>query len=188
MNGVINRRRFLKLFALGSGMLILPLNLKAQTRHYLLVGAGIVGTSIAYALGRAGEKVTLIEKDFPAAHASSKSFAWINASYPKQPSNYHLLSRLGLDIYRKWDADLDLNINWNGSLEWFEKDEENKNMFKKIALIQQYGSAAEIITKEEAQTDEPNVFFSQDRIARSPRDGAVNPVAAVKNGGIPIVN
>ena len=180
MNVVINRRHFLKLLAFGSGILISPLNLKAQTRHYLVVGAGIVGTSIAYALCRSGEKVTLIEKDFPAAHASSKNFAWINASYPKQPLNYHLLSRLGLAIYRKWDTDLNLNINWNGSLEWLARDDENQNILKQITVIQKYGSAAEIITKEEALADEPNVLFSQELIARSPRDGTVNPVAAVE--------
>ena len=115
----MNRRHFLVTIALGAGALLWPLNLKAQIKHYIVVGAGIVGTSIAYALQQAGQKVTLIDKDFPAAHASRNTFAWINASYPKQPLNYHLLSRLGLDIYRKWDTHLDLNINWNGSLEWF---------------------------------------------------------------------
>ena len=176
----MNRRHFLVTIALGAGALLWPLNLKAQIKHYIVVGAGIVGTSIAYALQQAGQKVTLIDKDFPAAHASRNTFAWINASYPKQPLNYHLLSRLGLDIYRKWDTHLDLNINWNGSLEWFARDEENQNMFKQIALIQQYGSATEIITKKEALADEPNLLFSQERIARSLRDGAVNPVTAVE--------
>ena len=176
----MNRRHFLTSIALGAGALLWPLNLKARIKHYLVVGAGIVGTSIAYALQQAGQKVTLIDKDFPAAHASSHTFAWINASYPKQPLNYHLLSRLGLDIYRKWDTYLDLNINWNGSLEWFERDEENQNMFKQIALIQQYGSATEIITKKEALADEPNLIFSQELIARSLRDGVVNPVTAVE--------
>jgi len=178
----VNRRRFLisLTIALGAGALLWPLNLKAQIKHYLVVGAGIVGTSIAYALHKAGQKVTLIDKDFPAAHASSNTFAWINASYPKQPLNYHLLSRLGLDIYRKWDDHLDLNINWNGSLEWFSRDEENQNMIEQIALIQQYGSATEIITKKEAIAEEPNLLFSQELIARSPSDGAINPVTAVQ--------
>ena len=73
----MNRRHFLVTIALGVGALLWPLNLKAQIKHYIVVGAGIVGTSIAYALQQAGQKVTLIDKDFPAAHASSNTFAWI---------------------------------------------------------------------------------------------------------------
>ena len=126
MSKVISRRRFLGYLAFGTGMLVWPLNLKAKAKHHLVVGAGIVGTSIAYTLQQAGERVTLIDKDFPAAHASSKTFAWINASYPKQPFNYHLLSRLGIDVFQKWDAALELEINWNGSLEWFNDDELQK--------------------------------------------------------------
>ena len=129
MNRLISRRRFLEYLIFGTSLVTWPLNINAETRRYLIVGAGIVGTSIAYALQEAGAKVTLIDKDFPAARASSKTFAWINASYPKQPFNYHLLSRLGVKTYQKWDAKLELNVNWKGSLEWFKDDFENQNMF-----------------------------------------------------------
>jgi glycine/D-amino acid oxidase-like deaminating enzyme len=40
-----------------------------------------------------GAEVTLIEKDEPGAHASGKSFSWINASYPKN----HLATIIYLD-------------------------------------------------------------------------------------------
>ena len=180
MRRVISRRRFLEYIAFGTGLLAWPLNIKAETKHYLIVGAGIVGTAIAYALEQAGEKVTLIDKDFPAAHASGKTFAWINATYPKQSFNYHLLSRLGVNVYQKWDAHLELKINWKGSLEWFKNNDENQNMLKKVEVIQSFGSEAEIISKEEALGYEPNVLLNQNFITRSPRDGVINPVQAIK--------
>ncbi len=167
MRRVISRRRFLEYVAFGTGLLAWPLNIKAETKHYLIVGAGIVGTAIAYALEQAGEKVTLIDKDFPAAHASGKTFAWINATYPKQSFNYHLLSRLGVNVYQKWDAHLELKINWKGSLEWFKNNDENQNMLKKVE-------------REEALGHEPNVLLNQNFITRSPRDGVINPVQAIK--------
>ena len=83
MSRVITRRRFIKYVAFGTGILAWPFNINSETKHYLIVGAGIVGTSIAYALQQAGQKVTLIDKDFPASHARGKTFAWNNASNPK---------------------------------------------------------------------------------------------------------
>ena len=180
MNRLISRRRFLEYLAFGTSLVTWPLNINAEARHYLIVGAGIVGTSIAYALQEAGVKVTLIDKDFPAAHASGKTFAWINATYPKQSFNYHLLSRLGVNVYQKWDAHLELKINWKGSLEWFKNNDENQNMLKKVEVIQSFGSEAEIISKEEALGYEPNVLLNQNLITRSPRDGVINPVLAIK--------
>ena len=180
MSRVITRRRFIKHVAFGTGLLAWPFNIKSETKHYLIVGAGIVGTSIAYALQQAGEKVTLIDKDFPASHASGKTFAWINASYPKQPFNYHLLSRLGLKVYQEWDVALDLEVAWKGSLEWFKNDNENQRMLKQVKLIQEFGSKAEIISKEEALEYEPNVLINQKFITKSSRDGEINPVKAIK--------
>ena len=180
MSKVISRRKFFGYLAFGTGILIYPFNIKTEIKHHLIVGAGIVGTSIAYALQQVGERVTLIDKDFPAAHASSKTFSWINASYPKQPFNYHLLSKLGIEVYQKWDDALELEIDWNGSLEWFKNDDQNQNMLKQVKVIQGFGSETEIISEEEALLDEPNVLFNQKLIAKSPRDGAINPVKAIQ--------
>ena len=45
-----------------------------------VVGAGIVGSAIAYSLARRGAAVTVIDKGRPGAGATSHSFAWINAT------------------------------------------------------------------------------------------------------------
>ena len=50
MRRVISRRRFLEYVAFGTSLMALPLSIKAEDKHYLIVGAGIVGTAIAYAL------------------------------------------------------------------------------------------------------------------------------------------
>ena len=67
------------------------------------------------------------------------------------------------------------------SLIFKEKDDfENQNMFKKVRVIQGFGSEAQIISRAEALGYEPNVILNQKFITRSPMDGVINPVQAIK--------
>ena len=57
----------------------------------LVVGAGIVGASIGYHLSLEEVEVTIIDMQSPASHASLATFAWINASWAKQPQMIFLI-------------------------------------------------------------------------------------------------
>ena len=46
----------------------------------LVVGAGIVGASVAYHAARAGATVTLVDAGRPGAGVTADSFAWVGAS------------------------------------------------------------------------------------------------------------
>ena len=72
--------------------------MKAQLQ-VAVVGAGIVGASIAYHLTQRGARVTIVDSGKPGFGASSHSFAWINAG-AKSPSAYHDLNRRSLEM---WD-------------------------------------------------------------------------------------
>ena len=52
----------------------------------IVVGAGIVGASIAYHLAAAGAAVTVLDAGAVGAGASAKSFGWINASFAETPA------------------------------------------------------------------------------------------------------
>ncbi|MCS5654718.1 MAG: FAD-dependent oxidoreductase, partial [Dehalococcoidia bacterium] len=56
-----------------------PANSRKQP-SVTVVGAGIVGSAIAYTLARRGAAVTVIDKGQPGGGATSHSFAWINAT------------------------------------------------------------------------------------------------------------
>jgi glycine/D-amino acid oxidase-like deaminating enzyme len=71
-----------------------------------VVGGGIVGASIAMHLARTGAQVTLFEKSEPAAGATSKSFAWINA-FTTDP-HYRALRLKSIYAYQKLDQELQL--------------------------------------------------------------------------------
>ena len=50
------------------------------SRSLVVVGAGIVGASVAYHAARAGAVVTLVDAGRPGAGVTVDSFAWIGAS------------------------------------------------------------------------------------------------------------
>ena len=176
----MDRRLFTKL--LGSVAIAYNSGLKALVSgdRIVVVGAGIVGSSIAYHLTKMGAAVTVIERDRPAAHASGRSFAWINASYPKKPYSYHHLSQLSLLAYHRLETEIDIDVHWGGSLEWFASQENQKMLEQEIEIQQGYGVPVQMISGEQAHELEPNVEFDKNAsIAFSKLDGAVDAVGVV---------
>ena len=176
----MDRRSFTKL--LGSVAIAYNPGLKALVSgdRVVVVGAGIVGSSIAYHLTKMGAAVTVIERDRPAAHASGRSFAWINASYPKKPYSYHHLSQLSLLAYHRLETEINIDVHWGGSLEWFASQENQKMLEQEIEIQQGYGVPVQMISGEQAHELEPNVEFDKNAsIAFSKLDGAVDAVGVV---------
>lgn len=141
-----------------------------------VIGAGIVGASIAYNLSRRGCDVVVIEKNAPASQASGNSFAWINASYFDTPHSYYILRAHSLNEYHRLAQDVDIPIRWGGSLEWYESARQQNEVVAGVRRIQGSGAPTWIIDAEKAAEIEPNIHIDRDRqIAWCTRDGAVDP-------------
>ena len=52
----------------------------------VVVGAGIVGATIAYHLASAGSAVAIVERSQPASGVTARSFAWINIVHGNTPA------------------------------------------------------------------------------------------------------
>ena len=72
-----------------------------MARHVVVIGAGIVGASIAWRVASRGARVTIVDRAEPGSGASSHSFAWINAG-AKEPVGYHNLNRRSLEMWPRF--------------------------------------------------------------------------------------
>ncbi|MEE2670019.1 MAG: FAD-binding oxidoreductase [Gemmatimonadota bacterium] len=154
----MKRCTFLRLFA-GVSVSALPgfRSSRRAPRRVVVVGSGIVGSSIAYHLARRGAEVTVCEKDAPASGATSKSFAWINASAGKRPFHYYRLNRLSSLAYRHLEAEVggDFQVQWGGGLEWAEEEEEARVLRRNTAQQQKWGYPIHLIEDDDFKELEP---------------------------------
>ena len=180
----VNRRRFNQWLAASSIAGASGAVFGKQTgdsKHVAVIGAGIVGSSIAYHLSKLGVRVTLIERETVASGASHGTFAWINATWAKQPRHYHAFSQHGVSSWHRLQKELDLPIVWGGSLEWFASDSRQARLASDITEQRAWGEPASMLTSVEAQAREPAVNFQgATQVAFSPRDGAIDPVLVSK--------
>lgn len=87
-------------------------------KHVIVVGAGIVGSSIAYHLSQKGFQVTIIDKNQPASAATGSAFGWITAAvHPDAPDA--LLRQIAIQDWHRLEQELPaLAIHWDGSIKY----------------------------------------------------------------------
>ena len=79
-----------------------------MTSHTIIIGAGIVGASIAHRLSKAGAKVTLIDAaEAPGMGVSAASFGWITtaAGDPDLPDDVYGQRLRAIEDYAALDRD-----------------------------------------------------------------------------------
>lgn len=126
--------------------------------HIVVIGAGIVGSTIAFHLTRRGASVTVIDAQEPGQGASKVSFAWINA-HSKTPRHYHELNRRSLDMWDRFARRLggDIGLTWGGELRWTASAAGADQLMQHVEQLQSWGYPICPIDPVEMKQMEPTI-------------------------------
>jgi glycine/D-amino acid oxidase-like deaminating enzyme len=137
-----------------------------RMKNVVVIGAGIVGASIAYHLARAGAAVTVVEGGRAASGATGASFAWIGRGPTPPRRRQAALRALVIDDYIRLEDELpDIRVRWKGSLRWDDSSNSNIN--------------TDTVGPDTVSRLEPHLIHMPQRATFDPTDGALDPVATV---------
>ena len=151
-------------------------NSNHHTPHVVVIGAGILGASIAFHLTLRGAQVTIVEAAEPGQGASRVSFAWLN-SYDKSPFPYHDLNRRSIEMWERFRRRLgsDIDLVWGGELRWSVTPEGADALMARARVLQAWGYPTRILDAAEVRDLEPGLEIGEMTAASyTDIDGHVN--------------
>jgi glycine/D-amino acid oxidase-like deaminating enzyme len=148
----------------------------------VVIGAGAVGSSVAFQMAEAGLKVILVDKGFPGGGTSKTTQAGIGV-YPKKPSINLQLNMKGGELYPALVARLeaDVELEMNGVLDVALSDEDLIKIKAVVARqLETPGYTARVISGDEARAMEPALSTEIVGAAFCPLNSQINPFLYVQ--------
>jgi len=147
------------------------------TKEIIVIGAGIIGASIAWHLAKAGVRVTVVSESGAGGVATPNSFAWINASWGN-PETYFRLRIRAMAEWKRLANDLPgLPLAWCGGLCW---DLPADKLEAYTAEHSSWGYGIERVRREQAVRIEPNLTELPELALYVAEEGVAEPGATTK--------
>ena len=127
-----------------------------------VIGAGIVGGSVAFHLSEQGAEVTIFDKSGPGSGATDHSFAWINA-FAKRPRTYFDLNHRSVDMWGRFGENIGVGtgLKWGGNVTYCSDIASGEKLKLECETMQTWGYAIRSITKDELSSFEPNLEIGE---------------------------
>jgi glycine/D-amino acid oxidase-like deaminating enzyme len=158
-----------------------PLRAQGRRPRVIVVGAGIMGASIAYHLALRGAEVVVLERNKPGSQATQGAFAMLIASHEDGPRALNELYGAAVLDWRRLDMELrgELPIQWGGTLSWTGPGAEAEELNAGMRQAQAWGTALQPLRAEDFARLVPGVApgaFGAGVF--SPNQGTVDPQLA----------
>jgi glycine/D-amino acid oxidase-like deaminating enzyme len=141
-----------------------------------VIGAGIVGASVAYRLSEGGAEVVLVDGSEPGSGTTSTSFAWVNANN-KLPYNYFELNFAGMGEHERLHEEFGGGwLHPTGNL-ILPTEGERENLETRVERLRSWSYAAEMLPASTVNERlEPRIVFpgSDTMIAHFPEESWVD--------------
>src|SRR5690625_999635 len=134
----------------------------------VVIGAGSIGSHVAYRLAKEGADVTVLVAGDPGQGTSAVSFAWLSSfpqvTWTEEPGRAKL--RLGVhDVYRELETELGTNtVSWTGTLTIAESHEAS-DLTQRAEVARTKGIDVVRLTAGQVRTIEPRLELNGDQIA-----------------------
>jgi len=175
----------------------LPIRYRGDELKVAVVGAGVVGASVAFRLSEGGAEVVLIDGAEPGSGTTSASFAWVNANN-KLPREYFELNLAGMREHERLHDEIGGGwLHPTGNL--IQATEEGQeNLERRVERLRSWSYAAEMLPASTVNEKlEPEAVFPnpKTRVAYFPEESWVDAPAltrtlvqaARRNGALTLV-
>ncbi len=148
-----------------------------MSKKVIVIGAGIIGASLAYHLVKAGASVAVIDA-LPKSGgvATPNTWGWINASY-FNPEPYAKLRMRSMEMWQALSPIADLQVNWCGSLLWDVSADELRAYQKQHTA---WGYKVQLLERDGISRIEPTLMDPPELVAYAAGEGVIEPDAAVR--------
>ncbi|RWC29629.1 MAG: FAD-binding oxidoreductase [Mesorhizobium sp.] len=149
----------------------------SAAKRVIVVGAGIIGASVAWHLAKAGANVTVVADSGAGGVATPNSFAWINASWGNPEPYFRLRTRSMAEWTRLAHDVPGIPLEWCGGLCWDLPPAE----LEAYAIEHSgWGYGIERVDRVGAARIEPNLTELPDFALHVAEEGVAEPVAATQ--------
>ncbi|KAA0972516.1 FAD-binding oxidoreductase [Aureimonas fodinaquatilis] len=142
-----------------------------------VVGAGVIGATVAARLAQRGAQVVLLDQDQPGSGTTSTSYAWVNSN-GKEPPAYYRINRAGLEAHTRLSPKDDSGwLGLGGHVEMAVDEHHRANLEARIARLRSWNYAVRELTGDEAKSLLPDLALPEgvQLIAHYAEEGYVYP-------------